>query len=123
MGITRLRAVSIPVTDQGRAKDFYVNKLGFTLNADSEGPDGQRWVEVSPPGGGTSLTLVIWFPTMPAGSLRGLVLDCEDIQTTYDDLAARGVAFDGPIETAFWGTYATFADPDGNGWVLAEAGG
>jgi catechol 2,3-dioxygenase-like lactoylglutathione lyase family enzyme len=70
--------VSVPVSDQERARDFYVEKLGFELVEDRVLGD-QRWVEVRPPGGPTSLTLVTWFPSMPAGSLKGLVLETEDV--------------------------------------------
>jgi len=118
---TRLRIVSVPVSDQERAKQFYVETLGFELRSDSPMGPEQRWVEVAPPGSTTALTLVTWFESMPAGSLQGLVLECDDIQATYDELGSRGVQFHGPIEQQFWGTFATFSDPDGNGWVLSQA--
>ena len=121
MGIRSLQVVSVPVSDQDRAKAFYVDTLGFTLRRDNPmGPD-QRWVEVVPPQGETSLTLVTWFPTMPAGSLKGIVLATDNIEADYAELSQRGVAFHGPIQKEFWGTFATFDDPDGNGWVLTQA--
>jgi predicted enzyme related to lactoylglutathione lyase len=113
-----LQLVSVPVSDQERAKRFYLDQLGFELRRDNPMDQGQRWVEVAPPGGTTSVTLVTWFPTMPPGSVKGLVLEAEDLQATYDAFAARGVTFDGPIQDAPWGSFATFDDPDGNGWVL-----
>ena len=78
-----------------------------------------RWVQLAPPAGGTSITLVTWFEQMPAGSVTGLVLGCADIQATCDELAGRGLSL-APIEKQFWGTFSTFQDPDGNGWVLSE---
>ena len=122
MTITSIRVVSVPVSDQDRARDFYVNTLGFELRADAPmGADGgPRWVEVAPKGSTTALTLVTWFPSMPAGSLTGLVFNCDDIHAAYDELQRRGVPFNGPIEEQFWGTFATFQDPDGNSFVLSQ---
>ncbi len=118
--ISHIQVVSIPVTDQERAKSFYVEKLGFDVRADNPmGPD-QRWVEVAPKGAQTGLTLVTWFPTMQPGSVKGLVLNTPDIRTTYEELRARGVGFAGPVQDEFWGKHAEFDDPDGNGWVLLE---
>jgi catechol 2,3-dioxygenase-like lactoylglutathione lyase family enzyme len=114
-----LRYVSLPVTDQDRARDFYVNQLGFELRNDSPAPQG-RWVEVAPPGAQTALTLVTWFPGMQPGALQGLVLESDDVRSEYELLKSRGVAFKGPLQTQSWGTYAEFEDPDGNGWVLQQ---
>ena len=121
MGVRRLQVVSVPVGDQDRAKAFYTDVLGFEVRNDTPmGPD-QRWVELAAPGDDTSITLVTWFETMPPGSLKGLVLDTPDIRATYDELAGRGLKWNGPIEDQFWGTFATFDDPDGNGWVVATS--
>jgi catechol 2,3-dioxygenase-like lactoylglutathione lyase family enzyme len=111
--------ISVPVSDQGRARDFYVEKLGFELVQELD-RDGLHWVEVRPPGSSTTFTLVTWFPTMPDGSLRGLVLGTKDIHAAYEALSSRGVRFDGEPEEAFWGTYVTFSDPDGNSFVLSQ---
>ncbi len=119
MGIRSLSIVSIPVSDQERAKDFYLNTLGFNLVADE--PQGElRWIEVKPPTGEAALTLVNWFPSMPAGSLKGIVLSCDDADQSYEELKAKGVAFQSAPETAPWGRFATFDDPDGNEWVLVS---
>jgi catechol 2,3-dioxygenase-like lactoylglutathione lyase family enzyme len=118
MNITHVRLLSLPVSDQDRAKDFYVNTLGFDLIADNPMGPGQRWVQVGPKGAATSLTLVTWFDKMPAGSLSGLVLETDDIDGDVAKLRAAGVAVDGP-EDEDWGRRVTFADPDGNGIVLA----
>ena len=118
MAIDHLSVVSVPVSDQERAKSFYTETLGFELLADSPFGEGQRWIQVVPKGTATSITLVTWFETMPAGSTKGIVLECGDLDGTYQELAARGVRFDGPVQEAPWGCFATFEDPDGNGWVL-----
>ncbi|MEV4656380.1 glyoxalase superfamily protein [Micromonospora sp. NPDC049301] len=120
MTVTHVQLLSVPVTDQDRARDFYVDVLGFDLVWDNPmGPDGGRWVQVAPPGAATALTLVTWFPTMPPGSLKGLVLETDDLDADVARLRERGVDFaDGGIQSAPWGRYATFDDPDGNGIVL-----
>lgn len=117
MNITHVQVLSIPVRDQDRARDFYVNTLGLELVADNPMGD-QRWVQVAPKGAATSITLVTWFPSMPAGSLTGLVLQTADLDGDLDRLRAAGVEVDGPLD-APWGRHAIIADPDGNGLVIA----
>ncbi len=116
--IDNVRTVSVPVEDQERARDFYVDTLGFELRADDAWGEGMRWVEVAPEGSATSLTLVTWFETMPPGSLQGLVVAANDIRATYEELTARGVTFEFPPTEMPGGTQAVFRDPDGNGLVL-----
>jgi catechol 2,3-dioxygenase-like lactoylglutathione lyase family enzyme len=121
MAITNLSVLSVPVTDQDRAKSFYAEKLGFSTEVDSSFGEGMRWVMLRPPGSGTAITLVTWFDTMPAGSLRGTVLSCDDLDKTLADLASRGVGFnEDQVQEAPWGRWKTFDDPDGNGWVLQQ---
>jgi catechol 2,3-dioxygenase-like lactoylglutathione lyase family enzyme len=122
MALTSLEVVSVPVTDQDRARDFYAGQLGFAVEIDSSFGDGMRWVMLRPPGGGTAITLVTWFGTMPAGSLQGSVLGCDDLEKTLAELQARGVTFrEDTVQDAPWGRWKTFADPDGNGWVLQQS--
>ena len=91
MALTNIEVVSVPVTDQDAAKSFYVDKLGFSVEIDNAfAGGGMRWVMLRPPGSGTAITLVTWFETMPAGSLRGAVLGCDDLEKTLADLAGRG---------------------------------
>jgi predicted enzyme related to lactoylglutathione lyase len=78
----------------------------------------QRWVQVRPPGAETSLTLVTWFGTMPAGSTKGIVVESNDLDADVALLRSRGVGIDLEIEQAPWGRFVTFDDPDGNGIVL-----
>ena len=119
MTVTHVQVLSVPVSDQDRARDFYVDTLGFDLIADYPMGPGGRWVQVAPKGAATTLTLVTWFPTMPPGSLKGLVLETDDLDGDVTSLRERGVAFaDGGIQLAPWGRYATFDDPDGNGIAL-----
>ena len=70
MAVTSLQVVSVPVSDQDRARQFYADVLGFSTEIDSQFGEGMRWVMLRPPGGGTAITLVTWFDAMPAGSLK-----------------------------------------------------
>ncbi|HEX9362172.1 MAG TPA: glyoxalase superfamily protein [Candidatus Dormibacteraeota bacterium] len=121
MAVQDVRVVSVPVSDQDRAKEFYVEKLGFELSRDDESVPGLRWIQVTPRGGATSLTLVTWFESMPPGSLQGLVLSSDDLQRDYDEFVAKGVEFDRPLHEQPWGMEAVIRDPDGNRLVLQQA--
>lgn len=122
MAVTHVEVISVPVSDQDRAKSFYTEKLGFCADMDSLFGEGMRWVMLRPPGGGTAITLVTWFETMPAGSLRGAVLGCDELEQTLADLEARGLTFnEDEVQEAPWGRWKTFDDPDGNGWILQQS--
>ena len=110
--------VHLRTSDIDRIRHFYVDVLGFDLVRDAEMQPGLRWVQVAPPGGQTSLTLVTWFDSMPAGALRGLVLETDDLDADVAALTQRGVTIEGGIQAAPWGRYVTLKDPDGNGLVL-----
>jgi catechol 2,3-dioxygenase-like lactoylglutathione lyase family enzyme len=114
--------VSVPVKDQTRARDFYRDKLGFTVAIESAMGNNMTWVMLTAPGGGAAITLVTWFESMPAGSLRGLVLEAKDIVAEHARLRAAGVAID-DIKDASWGRFATFRDIDGNDLVLTQSAG
>lgn len=118
MTITHIDVVSLPVSDQERARDFYVDTLGFELVRQNKMGPVQQWIQVAPKGGQASITLVTWFDTMPAGSLQGLVLHTDDVDAEVSALAGKGVAIPDGVQDAPWGRYAVFADPDGNRLVL-----
>lgn len=120
VNITQIQRLSIPVTNQDRAKEFYVGTLGFDLLQELPVPmgDNARWLEVAPEGASTGIVLVTWFPTEP-GSVQGVMLETTDITGDCERLQKAGVEVDGPNDTP-WGRQATFTDPDGNGFVLAE---
>jgi catechol 2,3-dioxygenase-like lactoylglutathione lyase family enzyme len=122
MGIGHLQVVSVPVGDQDRAKQFYADKLGFTVVRDGAFGEDMRWVQLQPPGGGAAITLVTWFPSMPAGSLKGAVLSCDDVERTAQELTARGVELGdgGQVQEAPWGRWVTLDDPDGNSWIVQQ---
>ena len=118
MAMKAIQLFSIPVSDPERAKAFYVDTLGWELvRDDAMGPD-QRWVQVRPRAGETSVTLVSWFESMPAGSMRGVVIETDDLEADQATLRGHGVRVDAAIEEAPWGRWVTFDDPDGNGFVL-----
>jgi catechol 2,3-dioxygenase-like lactoylglutathione lyase family enzyme len=119
--VESVAVVSVPVSDQERAKSFYVDTLGMRLVRDDSSVPGMRWIQVAPPGGGTQLSLVTWFDSMPAGCLRGLVLRMTDLQGTYEALAKEGVKFEAPPAKQPWGLETVVYDPDGNGIVLQQA--
>jgi catechol 2,3-dioxygenase-like lactoylglutathione lyase family enzyme len=120
MVLTAVKVVSVPVSDQERARDFYVESLGFVVLSDTVMGPEMRWVMVAPAGSHTALTLVTWFPSMPAGSLKGLVLETDDLDGDSSRLKAAGVAVSA-LQEAPWGRFVQFDDPDGNGIVLQES--
>ncbi len=121
MAIKDVRVVSVPVSDQERARAFYVEKLGLELVLEDASVPGIHWIQVAPAGAGTSLTLVDWFESMPAGSLRGVVLECDDLEGTYEQLVANGVEVERKLADQPWGREAVMRDPDGNQLVLQKA--
>ena len=118
--IESVQVVSVPVSDQDRAKTFYTDTLGFDLRTENAFDEGMRWIEVVPKGSTTSLSLMTWFEAMPPGSLQGLVFVVGDVHATHDELLARGVTFDFAPRQMPGGLQAVFRDPDGNGFVIAE---
>jgi catechol 2,3-dioxygenase-like lactoylglutathione lyase family enzyme len=121
LGMQRIAVVSVPVSDQDRARRFYTETLGFELVTEAELGPGMRWLQVAPAGAEVSLTLVTWFDAMPPGSLRGLVIETDDLTGDYERLMARGATFLGPPSNQPGGAFATLSDPDGNELVLRQA--
>ena len=72
-------AVSIPVSDQQRAKEFYM-RLGFRLLDETPMGNGSSWIQLGLEGCSTTITLVTWFSRMPPGSVQGLVLGTDDLE-------------------------------------------
>jgi predicted enzyme related to lactoylglutathione lyase len=107
-----IEIISIPVTNQQAAKEFYL-KIGFNIIVEAPFQGGSNWIQMGLPDGQTSITLVNWFPEMPAGSVRGLVINCEDLDKEIEELTAKGVSV-GPADKTPWGRFASVKDPDGN---------
>src|SRR5215207_5278371 len=129
----KLELVLIPVADVDRAKEFYVEKCGFTLDVDFQPNDQFRVVQITPPGSACSLTIGIGISDAAPGSYRGTHLVVTDIEAARADLIGRGVTVseirhmgaDGwqpgvHPEHRDYGSFADFSDPDGNTWVLQE---
>jgi catechol 2,3-dioxygenase-like lactoylglutathione lyase family enzyme len=95
--ITQVATVMVPVSDQDRALEFYIDKLGFEKRMDMPFGDGDRWVEVAPPGGATSVALVTPRPGESAGIETRVALATEDIDADHATLQARGVDTDAEI--------------------------
>ncbi len=111
-----IEVISIPVTNQETAKEFY-QKIGFQIMIEAPMGDGNTWVQLGLPGQTTSISLVNWFAKMSAGSMDGLVLSSDDIEKEVAELKAKGVAVK-DIDNTPWGRFASFNDPDGNGLIL-----
>ena len=130
----KLELVLIPVADVDRAKQFYVDTCGFTLDVDHQPNDDFRVVQVTPPGSACSLTFGIGITEAAPGSYRGTHLVVTDIEAARAELADRGVEISeirhmGPDgwqpgvdpERSDYNSFADFSDPDGNTWVLQES--
>jgi catechol 2,3-dioxygenase-like lactoylglutathione lyase family enzyme len=131
----KLELVLIPVSDVDRARAFYTEKLGFSLDVDHQPSDEFRVVQMTPPGSACSITIGVGITDAAAGSYRGTHLVVYDIDAAREELVARGVAvsdvrhFDREAgewrpgsdpEHGDYASFADFADPDGNTWVLQE---
>ncbi|ASO19727.1 putative enzyme related to lactoylglutathione lyase [Actinoalloteichus hoggarensis] len=112
MSITGVQLFSVPVSDQDKALEFYVDKLGFELILDQD-LGGRRWLQVAPKDSATSIVLVTWYPSLVPGSVRGLMLLTSDIDADCARLSEAGVPVDGPHDQP-WGRQADITDPDGN---------
>ena len=138
----KLEVIVIPVSDVDRAKAFY-GSLGWRLDADFPFDNGFRIVQFTPPGSGTSVQFGTNLTSAAPGSAQGLYLVVSDIQAAREQLVGRGVEVSevfhagtpgaqfqpdgtsgrvsGPAaDHASYGSFATFPDPDGNGWLLQE---
>ncbi len=139
---TNLEVIVIPVSDVDRAKEFY-RQLGWRLDADRAAGEEFRLIQFTPPGSGCSIQFGTNLTSAPPGSAQGLYLIVSDIEAVRDGLLAQGAEvsevfhegapgarFDpagaddrvsGPApDHQSYGSYASFSDPDGNGWLLQE---
>lgn len=120
--ITNVNTVSVYVTDQQRARDFYVDVLGFEVRRDaSMGPLG-RWLEVAPKGARTGLVLASaegFGKQDRVGDSADLTFATDDVQGLYERLNERGVEATAP-ETQEFGTFIKVTDVDGNTFVVSE---
>jgi catechol 2,3-dioxygenase-like lactoylglutathione lyase family enzyme len=134
-----LEVVVIPVSDVDRAKEFY-GSLGWRLDADIAAGDDFRLIQFTPPGSGCSVQFGTNMTSAAPGSAQDLYLIVADIEAARGELAARGVKVSevfhegtpgarfhdagrvaGPApDHSSYGSFASFSDPDGNGWLFQE---
>ena len=135
-----VEVMTLPVTDVDRALKFYVNQVGFGLDVDYAPTKALRVVQLTPPGSSCSIQLGTGLTDALAGSVRNTYLIVTDLQTTWAALLERGVhvselrhktpigAWDGGFgagpdpDRGDYASFADFADPDGNTWLLQERG-
>lgn len=127
----KLEVVTLPVSDVDRAKAFY-QSLGWRMDADITGGDAFRVVQVTPPHSACSIAFGKGVTTGEPGSVQRLILAVSDIDAAREDLVRRGIEVSGVFHLAggrvpgpdpegrSYQTYASFSDPDGNGWLLQE---
>jgi len=124
-----LEVVTVPVSDVDRAKGFY-QSLGWRLDIDLAVSDDVRSIQMTPPHSQCSIHFGKGLTTMEPGSLDRLFLAVKDIDAARDDLVRRGIdvsevyeakppGFES-VEGRSYFMYASFKDPDGNGWLLQE---
>ncbi|HVV24314.1 MAG TPA: glyoxalase superfamily protein [Pseudonocardiaceae bacterium] len=130
-----LELVLLPVSDVDRAKAFYSEQLGFAVHVDHRAGDDFRVVQLDPPGSACSIAFGVGITDAEPGSVRGLHLVVRDIAAVHAELTSRGLAVGdirhmtpsgwqpGPDPAhADYNSFAEFADPDGNTWLLQERG-
>jgi catechol 2,3-dioxygenase-like lactoylglutathione lyase family enzyme len=119
----KLELVPVPVSDIDRARAFYVDALGFVQDVDVQPAPGVRIVQLTPPGSACSILLSTGLPSladMTPGTVRGLHLVVDDIESSRRELLDRGVEV-GELDDVGGGVrYAALTDPDGNTLVLQE---
>jgi catechol 2,3-dioxygenase-like lactoylglutathione lyase family enzyme len=122
--ITQLGRVFIPVSDQDKALAFYTDTLGFELRADIPFGEGDRWIEVGPPGGESAVALVTPMESNQPGGHTNVSFTTDDIDASYASLSERGVdckdimRMGDPVPPMF-----EFSDQDGNVFMLVERQG
>jgi catechol 2,3-dioxygenase-like lactoylglutathione lyase family enzyme len=138
----KLEVVVVPVSDVDRAKQFY-KALGWREDADFVADENFRIVQLTPPGSGCSIQFGVGLTSAAPGSLRGLYLVVDDIDAARTELAERGAQISdvfheaqlgarflpvgaagrepGPAtDRQTYGSFVSFDDPDGNGWIVQE---
>ena len=127
MPINHVGTVSVFVSDQDRAKEFYTNILGMELRQDAPLSPGSaaRWIAVAPPGGKTEIVLYLpdenWeHYRQVVGKSQAVTLDVTDMMDLHSKLKAKGVQFLQEPDPQPWGTYAMIRDSEGNSLILVE---
>jgi catechol 2,3-dioxygenase-like lactoylglutathione lyase family enzyme len=121
--IGQLGTVGVPTTDQDKALEFYVEKLGFEKRRDLPFGPGMRWIEVAPAGSETSIALAPVRDGQPVGVDTGIRLSTNDAAGDHADMLAKGIDVDEAIMLMGNGVppMFTFRDPDGNRLYVVES--
>jgi len=121
--VTEIGRVIVPVSDQDAAIAFYTEKIGFSLAADVPYGDGQRWVEVSPPKGGTGIALTPPTGEFQPGRVTGIALATADARAAHAELRDKGVDVEAELMGGDGGVplLFSFRDPDGNSVMVVES--
>ena len=118
--LKRINFAALPVKDQGRALEFYTQKVGLRVFTDQT-MGKMRWIELKIPGAETMLVLHHKPAHTPATDEPALALLADDVQATYEELRAKGVEFTQPPKKEHWGEHAIFKDSEGNLVLFAKA--
>lgn len=119
----KLELVPVPVSDVDRARDFYVDKIGFHLDFDVQPGGAMRVVQLTPPGSACSIVIGTGMgeiSEVKPGSVKGLHLVVKDVRQAREILAGRGVVVSEIDEYPRGIKYVHFSDLDGNSWALQE---
>lgn len=120
--IDGVRTIGVPVNDQDRALDFYLNRLGFEKRLDAPVPQfGGRWIEVAPANAAITIALVPAREDVPAGVETGIRLTTTDADAVHADLAAHGVEVGEVLRWPGVPPMFKVRDQDGNGLEVVEA--
>lgn len=114
-----LQLVQVPVSDVDASIEFYVEKAGFNLDHDHKVSDELRFVQLTPAGSACSISFGTGMTAMAPGSVEGLQLVVDDIESAREDLSGRGLEV-GDVQDFPWGRFLFFSDPDGNGWAVQQ---
>ena len=115
----KIEVVILPVSDVDRAKDFYVNKIGFNADHDHTVSDEVRFVQLTPPGSACSVAFGKGLTQAKPGSVEGLMMVVADADAAHAELVARGAEVS-DVKDLPWGRFVYFSDPDGNSWAVQQ---
>jgi predicted enzyme related to lactoylglutathione lyase len=115
----KLELINVPVSDVDRARDFYVNQVGFVLDYDHTVNDDLRFVQLTPKGSACSIAFGKGLSDKEPGSVAGLQMVVPDADAARAELVSRGVDAT-PVLEFPWGRFTFFHDPDGNGWAVQQ---
>jgi len=116
----KIELIFVPVSDVDRAKEFYVDKVGFHLDYDQRVSDELRFVQLTPPGSACSIAFGEGLGVdMPVGGQRGIQVVVPDAAAAREQLRGAGVEAS-EVDEQPWGRFVRFSDPDGNAWTLQQ---